>query len=347
MRRACRLVQVVVRLPLRAPEAGEAGFLHAPERRAKTCAKDNFWQAPGPHMIADALGNIDYDESGRGPTVVFVPGSCSTRAAWRPVIQGLGGRFRCISTSLLGYGGTRERRDGKDCSISHEVEVLERVVRATASPVHLVGHSFGGLVAIALVLKNLATADRVPLASLTVLEAPALALLREAEQDRHHYRSFQDMTDSYFAAFASGDAEAIRLMIDFYGGPGTFASWPRRVRAYAMEATAVNIRDWASAFGFALSSAMVQSIDVPSLLAWGQCSHPAARRANSLLGASLRAASSVEIAGAAHFMISTHAGEVARRITNHVLQVEDAKGASADVKLLGARSDGEGVLQGA
>jgi pimeloyl-ACP methyl ester carboxylesterase len=342
-------VEVVARLPLRAPEAGEAGFF----ARARPATKNlregqpSLWQRPGFQVINDALGNIDYDASGRGPTVVFVPGSCSTGAAWRPVIQGLGGRFRCISTSLLGYGGTLERRDGEDCSISHEVEVLERVVRTAASPVHLVGHSFGGLVAIALSLKNLALARKLPLASLTVLEAPALTLLREAEQDRHHFRSFQDMTDSYFAAFAGGEAEAIRLMIDFYGGPGTFASWPRRVRAYAMETTAVNIRDWASAFGFALSSAMVQSIDVPSLVAWGQYSHPAVRRANWLLGASLRAASSVEIAGAAHFMISTHAGEVARRIANHVLQVEDAKGASADVKPLGARSDGERVLLGA
>jgi len=159
-------------------------------------------------MISDALGNIDYDECGSGPTVVLVPGSCSTGAAWRPVIAGLGGRFRCISTSLLGYGGTHERRDGGDCSISHEVEVLERVVRTAASPVHLVGHSFGGLVAIALVLKNLTRARTLPLASLTVLEAPALTLLREAEQDRHHYRSFQDMTERYIAAFAGGDAGA-------------------------------------------------------------------------------------------------------------------------------------------
>jgi pimeloyl-ACP methyl ester carboxylesterase len=280
-------------------------------------------------MISDALGSIDYDESGTGPTVVLVPGSCSTGAAWRPVIAGLGGRFRCVSTSLLGYGGTRERRDGEDCSISHEVEVLERVVRTAAAPVHLVGHSFGGLVAIALALKNLALGNRVPLASLTVLEAPAVALLREAEQERHHLRDLREMTDSYFAAFAGGDAEAIRVMIDFYGGPGTFASWPRRVRAYAMETTAVNIRDWASAFGFALSRAMVQSIDVPSLIAWGACSHPAAKRANSLLGASLRSSSSVEIAGAAHFMISTHAREVARLVANHVLQVEDANGGSA------------------
>jgi len=299
-------------------------------------------------MISDALGNIDYDESGTGPTVVLVPGSCSTGAAWRPVIAALGDRFRCISTSLLGYGGTRERRDGEDCSIAREVEVLERVVRTAASPVHLVGHSFGGLVAIALVLKNLALARRLPLASLTVLEAPALTLLREAEQDRHHHRSFQDMTDSYFGAFAGGDAEAIRLMIDFYGGPGTFASWPRRVRTYAMATTAVNIRDWASASGFALSSAMVRLIDVPSLVAWGACSHPAARRANSLLGASLGASSCVEIAGAAHFMISTHAGEIARHVANHVWQVEQAKRALADVvRPLAASLDGERAFNGA
>src|SRR5499427_9728886 len=130
----------------------------------------------------------------------------------------LGQPFRCVTTSLLGYGGTSERRAAGDCCIRHEVDALETVVRTAASPVHLVGHSFGGLVAIALSLKNLALARKLALASLTILEAPALALLREAEQDRHHYRSFQDMTESYFAAFARGDIEAIRVMIDFYGG---------------------------------------------------------------------------------------------------------------------------------
>ena len=41
-------------------------------------------------------GRIDYDECGDGPTIVLVPGSCSTGAAWRPVIAALGGRFRCV-----------------------------------------------------------------------------------------------------------------------------------------------------------------------------------------------------------------------------------------------------------
>jgi pimeloyl-ACP methyl ester carboxylesterase len=71
-------------------------------------------------MIEEPAGRIDYDETGDGPTIIFVPGSCSTGAAWRPVIAALNGGFRCVTTSLLGYGGTAERRPARDASIAHE-----------------------------------------------------------------------------------------------------------------------------------------------------------------------------------------------------------------------------------
>lgn len=105
-------------------------------------------------MIESEGGSIDYDECGDGPTVVLVPGSCSTGAAWRPVIASWNGQFRCVTTSLLGYGGTVERRTASDPDISHEAEMLETVVRKAGSRVHLVGHSFGGLVALAVALRN-------------------------------------------------------------------------------------------------------------------------------------------------------------------------------------------------
>jgi hypothetical protein len=37
------------------------------------------------------------------------------------------GRFRCVTTSLLGYGGTVERRTAGDPDISHEAEIPESV----------------------------------------------------------------------------------------------------------------------------------------------------------------------------------------------------------------------------
>ena len=262
-------------------------------------------------MIEEALGQIDYDESGAGPTVVLVPGSCSTGAVWRPMIAAWGGQFRCVTTSLLGYGGTAERRTACDPSIFHEVAVLESVIRRAAGRVHLVGHSFGGLVALAVALRN-----QVPLASLTVVEVPAAELLREREEHQH-YAAFRRMTEAYFTAFHGGDSEAIAAMIDFYGGAGTYASWPPRVRAYAVQTTAVNILDWASAYGFPLSAASLATIEIPVLVIRGSMSHPAVQRANALLSERLGRAKLATVEGAAHFVTATHAAQVARLIALH------------------------------
>jgi pimeloyl-ACP methyl ester carboxylesterase len=262
-------------------------------------------------MIEDRLGNIDYDESGQGPAVVLVPGSCSTGAAWRPIISHWRGRFRSVTTSLLGYGGTAERRTLVDSEISHEAEILESVVRRAAGPVHLVGHSFGGLSALAVALRN-----KVPLLSLAILEAPAPEILRQLGE-YSQYRSFREMTDIYFSMFQAGDRNAIRQMVDFYGGAGTFAGWPQRVRDYAIETTATNILDWASGYGFRLTRPSLAKLDIPILVLWGENSHSAVRRTNQLLAQCTRA-SAVTVGGAAHFMISTHAEEVARTLANHV-----------------------------
>ena len=267
-------------------------------------------------MIEDDRGRIDYAETGTGPTVVLVPGSCSTGAAWRPVLAPLGDGVRCVTTSLLGDGGTAERRTVRDADISREAEILEAVIRRAASAVHLVGHSFGGAAALAVALRK-----RVPLRSLMIMEAPVLELLRHAGKHRH-YRAFREMTDAYFDAFRRGETAAIETMIDFYGGAGTFAAWPERVRRYAVDTTPVNILDWAAVDDFQLTPACLANIDVPAVVLRGGASHPAMRCANGLLAKSIPDASVVTLAGAAHFMISTHAGEVARLIAQHVAGVE-------------------------
>jgi pimeloyl-ACP methyl ester carboxylesterase len=270
-------------------------------------------------MIESERGCIDYDEGGDGPTIVLVPGSCSTGAAWRPVVSQWENGFRWVTTSLLGYGGTAERRTALDADISHEAEILESVIRRAACPVHLVGHSFGGLVALAVALRY-----QVPLLSLAIVEAPAAVLLRHMGE-RRHYHAFREMTDAYFAAFHAGEKAAIEAMIDFYGGAGTFAAWPQRVRDYAVETTSVNILDWASAYGFRLTPASLANIEVPTLVLRGGTSHPSVQRANELLGQCVTKASVVTIAGAAHFMISTHAKDVARVIARHVASTECAR----------------------
>jgi pimeloyl-ACP methyl ester carboxylesterase len=272
-------------------------------------------------MIDDLRGRVDYDEAGAGSTVVLVPGSCSTGAAWRPMLSHWQRGFRCVTTSLLGYGGTAERRTAGDTDISHEAEAVEAVIRRAACPVHLVGHSFGGLAALAVALRK-----RVPLLSLTIAEAPAAEILRPMGEYRH-YLAFRNMTDSYFIAHFAGDKTAIEQMIDFYGGAGTFSGWPQRLRDYAIETTPVNLLDWASAYDFELTPELLATLNIPVLVMWGAASHPAARRANQLLAQCMPKAGTAEIAGAAHFMISTHAGEVAGLVAQHVARAEQKSAA--------------------
>jgi pimeloyl-ACP methyl ester carboxylesterase len=174
------------------------------------------------------------------------------------VIAASQNRFRCVTTSLPGYGGTAERRTALDTSISHNAEAIESVIRKAGGHVHLVGHSFGGLVALAVALRN-----RVSLASLVTVEAPAVGVLRKEVQ---HDRTFRRMTDAYFADFERGNPEAIAAMIDFYGGPGTYAGWPSWVRAYAAATTSVNILDWASGYGLPLPAATLAAIEIPLLV---------------------------------------------------------------------------------
>ena len=257
-------------------------------------------------------GDIEYEESGSGPTLVLAPGSCSTGAAWRAIVSRWGERFRCVTTSLLGYGRTAERRGPEDCDISLEAEALEQVVERAGCPVHLVGHSFGGAVALAVALRR-----RVPVLSLTLIEVPAATLLPPLGE-LEHYRAFRRMTDEYFGAFHAGDRSAIRSMIDFYGGPGTFDAWPERVRRHAIETTPVNLLDWSTLFGFDLHPALLSGIEMPALVLWGSASHPAVQRANHLLSQCLPRGSAAVIAGAAHFMIATHAEEVATVVARHV-----------------------------
>jgi pimeloyl-ACP methyl ester carboxylesterase len=193
---------------------------------------------------------------------------------------------------------------------------MESVIRRAGGQVHLVGHSYGGLVALGVALRN-----QVSLASLVVIEAPAVDILRE-RKEHQHYQAFRRMTDAYFADYAGGNAEAIAAMIDFYGGAGTFASWPPRLRAYAVETTPVNMLDWTGGYGFPLSAASLATLKIPLLVVRGGASPQAVQRANALLYELTPNATLATIEGAAHFVIATHAAEIAGHIAAHVHRAE-------------------------
>jgi pimeloyl-ACP methyl ester carboxylesterase len=267
-------------------------------------------------LIQDARGDIDYDEEGSGPTIVFVPGSWGTRSAWRSVITALNGQFRTVTTSLLGYGGTAERRTAADFSIDREAEIVEIVCRLAGRCVHLVGHSYGAQVCLAVAIRG-ATRP----VSLSVIEPTGVNLLRRAG-DLVLYEQNVNFRDAYFRAFDSGDKEAVRRVMDLHDGDGSFDALPARVRNYLIATTATNILDWRSGFDFDAPIVAYSGIAVPTVVMRGGRGHPYVARSAEILSGAIPNASLVIVPGAAHSVMATHAAEVARLIGENVSKAE-------------------------
>ena len=96
------------------------------------------------------------------------------------------------------------------------MDVLEAVLHKADAPVHLVAHSFGAWVALAL------AARRNPkLLSMTLLEPTAFNLLDLGGESALN-QEVHAMTDRYMTEWQGGNQQAVRHVIDFYGEAGTF-----------------------------------------------------------------------------------------------------------------------------
>jgi pimeloyl-ACP methyl ester carboxylesterase len=254
-------------------------------------------------MISHDVKNIDFQDSdpgGDGPVVLFVPGSFSTPAAWRPVQKFLPPKYRCVSTSLLGYGETTETRSATDFNMSHETRVIGAVAAEIGRPVHLVGHSFGGTVALASVLAGV-----VDVRSVATYEANPLILLHAAGRDDLSAGT-RRMSDAYEVAFAAGEADAPKRIIDFWGGDGAYDFLPEAVREYCRQTAYANVLDWHTCFGFDAPPEAYAGLDVPVLLVRGARTNDVIATITDQLAASLPVTRTEIIDGAGHFLISSH-----------------------------------------
>lgn len=260
-------------------------------------------------MIEPSGHAVEIRESGEGIPILFVPGSYSTSVAWRALQSCLPAGYRFIGTSLCGYGETRETRSFGDLGIEHEAAVVETVAGRIGVPVHLVGHSFGGTVALAAALRG-----HIDVLSLTTFEANPLNLMRE-RGDLDLYASVRQMSDAFEHAQAYGERDAAGRIIDFWGGDGSFSGLPDAVQDYCRQTVQANVLDWHTAFGFELTRAHLARLDIPVLLVRGALANPAMVLITEALNDGLPNARMDVVAGASHFLISTHARECANLLS--------------------------------
>ena len=92
--------------------------------------------------------HVDFVEAGSsGPLVMLVHSSVSGARQWRRLINDLKPRFRVRAVDLYGYGKTPPWPVEKTQSLIDQARLVEAALPASFDDVYLVGHSFGGSVA--------------------------------------------------------------------------------------------------------------------------------------------------------------------------------------------------------
>ena len=165
-------------------------------------------------------------------TVVLLHGSASNSALWRHTKGALQSRYRCIAPDLIGYGSSAAWPQQAAFGLDAELRAIEQSLQCCADTFHLVGYSYGGVLAL-----HLALADPRRVQSLTLIEPVFFAALKYAG-DWTSYFEFCRVRDEFVTALARGDRElAMRRFVDFWMGNDAWVGLSADIRASMLEAT--------------------------------------------------------------------------------------------------------------
>src|SRR5262245_15621130 len=123
-------------------------------------------------IAIEQIARVYHREAGAGTAVVCLHASASSSAQWRPLIERLGGRFRTLAADLYGSGRSPAWPGERPMWLADEVALLAPVFEAAGPRFHLVGHSYGGAVALRAALANSARIE-----SLVLFEPVLFSLL--------------------------------------------------------------------------------------------------------------------------------------------------------------------------
>lgn len=245
---------------------------------------------------------------GAGAPLVLLHPGLATGRAWTGVAERLEDRFECRMPDLPGHGGSGydPARDAQWQSM----DVAEAVIRTRTQPVHLVGHSFGGTVALHLALRRPELVR-----SLTLVEPVYFAFLHDAAHPC--YAAHLAMVADSRAAMEAGDWErATRLFLDIWGGGAPLPQgdrWRRMVEGVKLvhaSEPAILLPDTPDR----LRLPAVAGLKPPLLLIEGSKSPPQIGRILDVIQSVLPAAERHAVRGAGHMVPITHPGEVATLI---------------------------------
>lgn len=253
---------------------------------------------------------------GGADSVVCLHASASTGRQWRALQTRMSGRYRVFAPDLYGAGDAPPWRGQQGLTLADEVALLEPVFAAAGESFHLVGHSYGGAVALCAAL-----AEPGRIRSLVLIEPVLFGLLLAENPSQPDVQEILALRGDTGAATQRGALEcAAERFIGYWMGRGAWACMPSPRRQAAARAMPAVGEEWSALFAEVTPLREYSSLNVPTLLLVGSQSPAPARSVARLLTQTLPDVTTLELDGVGHMAPVTHPGLVNAAIDAYVTQ---------------------------
>jgi pimeloyl-ACP methyl ester carboxylesterase len=243
-----------------------------------------------------------YLDEGSGPPVVLVHGSVSDYRDWSKQMAAFAQHYRVIAYSRRYHWPNLPPGKDADASVERQADDLAAIMESMGiAPAHIVGHSYGGAVALNLTLRH------PELVRTLVLAEPAISgVLRNTPENDAVSKESQAIRAEMKAAFASGDAERIVRTYSTHVAPGEFEKAPPDIRQMLVANVAAFQLDFSSRRP-PLTCDDARRVAVPVLIVSGDRSPMGLQRIAEGAARCMKTARLVVIPQATHWMQTDHA----------------------------------------
>jgi pimeloyl-ACP methyl ester carboxylesterase len=254
-----------------------------------------------------------FRETGTGPAVICIHAGYGSSGQWRSLTECLAGKFRVIACDMSSSGKSRAIK----YTLGEEVKFLAPVFRAAGESFHLIGHSFGGAVALKAALRY-----RGRVQSLTLFEPTLFALLVSSDPASPATREILEHTESTSRLADLGNHEAAaKLFVEYWFRPGAWVATREEVRADIRARMGLLRERWEALLRDPAALSDACAIDVPSLILTAERSNVPTRALSQLLIRTLPRVRYIDIDGVGHMAPLSHPDQVNPLIEAFLKQV--------------------------
>jgi pimeloyl-ACP methyl ester carboxylesterase len=255
---------------------------------------------------------VHVDDTGEGDVVVLLHSSGMSGAQWRRTAEKLvHAGMRTIIPDLLGSGRSTPWPESKPFRFDLDVEVVRKLIEELGRPVHLVGHSYGGHIAL-----RAATLAGGRVLSLALYDPVAFGVL-DLQGDRDAFAEMSGLEIGWGSTDAD-HAKWLRAFVEYWGGPEAWSRLREPVRAEMQRVGWIVYAGARSLVEDRTGLKEYRRLTGKTLLMTGETSPIAARRIVPRLGEAIPGARTLSIAGAGHMGPLTHLGQYNEILSAHL-----------------------------